>query len=136
MSENRTPDAVAPEMTEQQLSEVLQVRRDKLATLVENGQDPFTITKYEVTAYTDEARAAYEAKEAQYIAENGQPEEGQSIEFAEPIQVSMAGRMMSRRIMGKASFLDLHDANGRVQVYVSRGDVGAYCPVLFYIFVC
>ncbi len=123
MSENRTPDT-APEMTEQQLSELLQVRRDKLTALVESGNDPFTITKYNVTAYTNEARAAYEAKEAAYLAEHGAPEEGSAIEFDEPIKVSIAGRMMSRRIMGKASFLDLHDAGGRVQVYVSRGDVG------------
>ena len=112
------------ELTVEQLSELLQVRRDKLSALCEAGQNPFEITKYNVTAYTDGARAAYEEKEAAYLAEHGAPEEGESIHFDEPITVSVAGRMMSRRIMGKASFLDLHDRNGRIQVYVSRGDVG------------
>ena len=124
MSENRTPDAAAPEMTEQQVSELLQIRRDKLSALVEAGQDPFTITKYDVSDLTKDIRAAYEKAEAEYIAEHGAPEEGQTIELPVKMEVSIAGRMMSRRIMGKASFIDLHDCAGRIQVYVSRGDVG------------
>ncbi len=124
MSEQKIPAAEAPDMTEQQLSELLQVRRDKLAALCEAGQNPYEITKYDVTEYTAGARAAYEAAAAAYIAAHGAPEEGQSIELETPITVSMAGRMMSRRIMGKASFLDMHDRNGHIQVYVSRGDVG------------
>ena len=124
MSENRIPDAEAPEITEQQLSELLQIRRDKLTALCEAGQDPYQITKYDVTAYTRDIREAYEKAETAYIAEHGAPEEGQSIELPERIEVSIAGRMMSRRIMGKASFLDLHDSTGHIQVYVSRGDVG------------
>ena len=123
MNENRTADA-APEMTEQQLSELLKIRRDKLAALCEAGQDPYQITKYDVTAYTRDIREAYEKAEAAYIAEHGAPEEGQSVELPQPIEVSVAGRMMSRRIMGKASFLDLHDSTGHIQVYVSRSDVG------------
>ncbi len=119
---NTAPETA--ELTEQQLSELLQVRRDKLTALCEAGQNPFEITKYNVTAYNSAIRADYEEKEAAYIAENGAPEEGQSIELPQPIQVSVAGRMMSRRIMGKASFLDLADTTGRIQVYVSRGDVG------------
>ena len=114
----------APEMTEQQLSELLQVRRDKLAALCEAGENPYEITKYDFNAYVADARAEYEQREAAYLTEHGQPEEGQTIELAPAIEVSVAGRMMSRRIMGKASFLDLHDASGRMQVYVSRGDVG------------
>ena len=110
-------------MTEQQLSELLQVRRDKLSAMKEAGQDPFVITKYDVTAYNADIRREFEEKEAAYIAEHGAPEEGQGVELPEPIQVSVAGRMMSRRIMGKASFLDLMDTTGRIQVYVSRGDV-------------
>ena len=123
---NTTPanGAETAELTEQQLSELLQVRRDKLAALCEAGANPFEITKYDVTAYNADLRREYEEKEAAYIAANGQPEEGQGIELPEPIEVSVAGRMMSRRIMGKASFLDLHDTTGRIQVYVSRGDVG------------
>ena len=121
-NQNNTPETV--EMTEQQLSELLQVRRDKLATLKEAGQDPFVITKFDVTAYNSDIRREFEEKEAAYIAEHGVPEEGQGMELPEPITVSVAGRMMSRRIMGKASFLDLMDTTGRIQVYVSRGDVG------------
>ena len=79
MSEKQTPVAETAEMTEQQLSELLQVRRDKLATLVENGQDPYVITKYDVTSYTRDAREAYERAEAAYIAEHGAPEEGQVV---------------------------------------------------------
>ncbi|MBO5928699.1 MAG: lysine--tRNA ligase [Clostridia bacterium] len=112
------------EMTEQQLSELLQVRRDKLAALCESGQNPYEVTKYDVTAYTASARAEYEKQEAAYIAVHGQPEEGQGIELEQPITVSVAGRMMSRRIMGKASFLDVQDNEGHIQVYVSRNDVG------------
>ncbi|MBQ9859779.1 MAG: lysine--tRNA ligase [Clostridia bacterium] len=111
-------------MTAQQLSELLQVRRDKLAALCEAGENPYEITKYEVTAYSADIRKEFEAKEAAYIAEHGAPEEGQGMELPEPMEVSVAGRMMSRRIMGKASFLDVQDTTGRIQVYVSRGDVG------------
>ena len=121
-NQNNTPETV--EMTEQQLSELLQVRRDKLAALCEAGQNPFEITKFDVTAYSADIRRAFEEKEAAYIAANGTLEEGQGMELPEPITVSVAGRMMSRRIMGKASFLDLMDTTGRIQVYVSRGDVG------------
>ncbi len=124
MNNNQNNTPVAEEMTEQQLSELLQVRRDKLTALCEAGQNPYEVTKYDVSAYNAEIRAEYEAKEAAYIAEHGAPEEGQSIELPEPIEVSVAGRMMSRRIMGKASFVDLQDSTGRMQVYVSRGDVG------------
>ena len=114
----------APEMTEQQLSELLQVRRDKLQALCEAGQNPYEVTKYDVTAYTTDARAEYEARESAYLAKNGQPGEGQTIELEPRLEVAVAGRMMSRRIMGKASFLDIHDSKGHIQVYVSRSDVG------------
>ena len=121
-NQNNTPDT-AP-MTEQQVNELVQVRLDKLAALCEAGQNPYEITKYDVTAYNTEIRENFEAVEAAWIAENGTPEEGVGFEPATPIEVSVAGRMMSRRIMGKASFIDLHDADGRMQVYVSRNDVG------------
>ncbi len=116
--------AVTEELTEQQINEQFEVRRGKLAALCEAGQDPYQITKYDVTAYNADIRREYEGKEAAYIAQNGAPEEGQTLELPEPIRVSVAGRMMSRRIMGKASFLDLTDSTGRMQVYVSRNDVG------------
>ena len=121
-NQNNTPDT-AP-LTEQQVNELVQVRLDKLAALCEAGQNPYEITKYNVTAYSADIRANFEAVEAAYIAENGPIEEGTGFEPATPIEVSVAGRMMSRRIMGKASFIDLHDADGRMQVYVSRNDVG------------
>ncbi len=124
MSEQQMPQGEATEMTEQQLSELLQVRRDKLAALCESGQNPYAVTKYEVTAYTASAREEYEKQEAAYIASHGVPEEGHGVELEQPITVSIAGRMMSRRIMGKASFLDVQDNEGHIQVYISRNDVG------------
>ena len=99
-----TPHTPETEMTEQQLSELLQVRRDKLAALQEAGQDPYTITKYDVTAQSADIRANYDAMEG--------------------TTVSIAGRMMSRRIMGKASFMDVRDSSDHIQVYVRRDDVG------------
>ncbi|MBE6758085.1 MAG: lysine--tRNA ligase [Ruminococcaceae bacterium] len=102
MSDNvNTPEV---EMTEQQLSELLQVRRDKLAALQEAGQDPFAITKYDVTAQSADIRANYDTLEG--------------------TTVSIAGRMMSRRIMGKASFMDVRDNSDHIQVYVRRDDIG------------
>ncbi len=109
MSDNRQqPQTAEPaeEMTEQRISELLQVRRDKLSALREAGQDPYTITKYDVTHHTDEILENFK--------DDAEP----------PMEVSVAGRMMSRRVMGKASFADLRDKNGRIQLYVSRNDVG------------
>ncbi len=99
-----TPHTPETEMTEQQLSELLQIRRDKLTALQEAGQDPYTITKYDVTVQSADIRANYDALEG--------------------TTVSIAGRMMSRRIMGKASFMDLRDSSDHIQVYVRRDDVG------------
>ncbi len=121
-NQNNIPEN-AP-MTEQQVNELVQVRLDKLAALCEAGQNPYEITKYNVTAYNADIRERFEEIEAAYIAQNGPIEEGQGFEPAEPIEVSVAGRMMNRRIMGKASFVDFHDTTGRMQVYVSRNDVG------------
>ena len=89
---------------EQPLSELLQIRRDKLAALQEAGQDPFTITKYQVTHHSDEIKDGFDSLEGQ--------------------AVSVAGRLMSKRGMGKAVFADLQDRNGRVQLYVRIDDVG------------
>ncbi|MBO5797091.1 MAG: lysine--tRNA ligase, partial [Clostridia bacterium] len=97
----RTPET---EMTEQQLSELLQIRRDKLTALQEAGQDPFTITKYDVSIQSADIRANYDKLEG--------------------TTVSIAGRMMSRRIMGKASFMDLRDNSDHMQIYVRRDDIG------------
>ena len=95
MQENRTPDNAGSEIA---------VRREKLAALVEAGQDPFVITKYDVTASSAEILADFDAYEKK--------------------SVSLGGRMMSRRVMGKASFLHLADADGKIQCYVTRDDLG------------
>ncbi len=105
MSEQNQVNAVAEaEITEKQLSELLQIRRDKLSALQEAGQDPFVITKYDVDTHNADIREQFDEMEGK--------------------TVRIAGRMMSRRIMGKASFLDLRDKTDRMQVYVRRDDVG------------
>ena len=89
---------------EQSLSELLQIRRDKLSELQCGGNDPFQITKYPVTHHSDAIKAQFESLE-------GQP-------------ISVAGRLMSKRGMGKAVFGDLQDGAGRIQLYVRIDDVG------------
>ena len=86
------------------LSEILQIRRDKLAALCEAGEDPFVKTKYDVDAHSVSIKSNYEAFENK--------------------TVSLAGRIITRRIMGKASFVSLRDAEGDIQLYVRRDDVG------------
>jgi len=98
------------ELDEQELSEILQIRRDKLAALREAGRDPFKITVFDRTDYA-----------ANVTANFTDPAEG---EEREPIVVKLAGRMMSKRGMGKASFADLADASGRIQLYVRKDIVG------------
>ena len=99
-----TPSPISEELSEQQLSELLQIRRDKLLALQEAGQDPFAITKFDVDAHNAQIRERFDELENQPVV--------------------IAGRMMSRRIMGKASFMDLRDHTDRMQVYVKRDDVG------------
>ncbi len=90
-------------VTESQSSE-LAVRREKLAAMQAAGQDPFRLTKYDVTDYSSAILADFDAYEGK--------------------AVSLGGRMMSRRVMGKASFLHLSDSCGRIQCYVTRDDLG------------
>ena len=90
--------------TEQDLNHVLKARRDKLAELQAAGKDPFQITKYDVTAHSTEIRENYSQWEEK--------------------EASIAGRMMFKRVMGKASFCNLQDLKGRIQVYVARDSVG------------
>ena len=97
------------ELSAQQLSELLQIRRDKLEALREAGKDPFEITKYDVTAYSGDIKANFV-----------DPPEGEE----STVTVSMAGRIMSKRGMGKASFADLQDKQGRIQLYVRKDMVG------------
>jgi lysyl-tRNA synthetase class 2 len=89
---------------EENLSEVLKVRREKLAKLQEAGRNPFEIEKYDVTAYSVGIKEDYEAYEGK--------------------EVSIAGRIMAKRRMGKASFIDIQDRDGRIQVYVRKDEVG------------
>ncbi|MBR7071982.1 MAG: lysine--tRNA ligase [Clostridia bacterium] len=98
MGENQTA------VPQQDLNEILQVRRDKLAALCEAGNDPFVKTKYEVTAVSKEIKANFEQFEGK--------------------TVSLGGRIISRRIMGKASFVGFRDGEGDIQLYVRRDDVG------------
>ena len=104
MAEFENQNKAAEELTEEKVNEILQIRRDKLAALRADGKDPFTVVKYDINAHALDIKndfAGYEGK-----------------------SVSIAGRMMSRRIMGKASFMDLRDGTDRIQVYVKRDDVG------------
>ncbi len=89
---------------EQELNHLLKVRREKLSELCEGGRDPFQITKYDVTAHSMEVKENYEEMEGK--------------------EVSLAGRMMSKRVMGKASFCNLQDLQGNIQSYVARDDIG------------
>ena len=89
----------------------LVVRREKLNALYESGNNPFEITKYDVTHTAPEAVSEYEAKEA-------------TLAEGEAITVRVAGRMVSRRIMGKASFAHLYDGEGKIQLYVARDGIG------------
>ena len=103
-NQNQTGAELTAEEEQQKLSEVLQIRRDKLEALKNEGKDPFLTTSYTRTAY------------AQPIVDAFDDYEGR--------EVSIAGRMMSRRIMGKASFIDVRDASGRIQSYVRRDEIG------------
>ena len=89
----------------------LQVRRDKLAALVDAGKNPFEITKYDITHTSRSAVRLFEEKEA-------------TLAEGEEIKVSLAGRMVSRRIMGKASFAHVLDSEGKIQLYVARDGIG------------
>ena len=88
----------------QDINQLLKVRREKLAELQEQGNDPFTITKYDVTAHTQQIKDNYEQFEGK--------------------DVSIAGRMMSKRVMGKASFCNIQDRDGNIQCYVARDSIG------------
>ena len=97
-----TPEERA--LTQEELSELLQIRRDKLKSLQDAGRDPFAIVRYDQQLYSADVLAQYDALEGK--------------------SVSLAGRMMSKRIMGKARFAHLLDYKGDIQIYVRRDDVG------------
>ncbi|MDO4444724.1 MAG: lysine--tRNA ligase, partial [Bacillota bacterium] len=92
------------QVQEQDINQLLKVRREKLAELQENGKDPFQITKYDVTNHSAELRENFEMYEGK--------------------TVSIAGRMMSKRVMGKASFCNVQDLKGNIQSYVARDSIG------------
>ena len=89
---------------EQNLNQLLQIRREKLAALQEAGKDPFQITKFAVTHHSTDIKENFEELENKHVA--------------------IAGRMMSKRVMGKASFCNIQDKPGNIQVYVARDSIG------------
>ena len=113
-----------PEMTAAELSEQEQIRRGKLAALAAAGHDPFVITRFDVTHHSTEAMAEFERLENEFKAAHGDEADAENHENAPKLAVSIAGRMMSRRVMGKASFCHLLDKEGKIQVYVRKDNVG------------
>ena len=127
---------------EQDVNQLRKVRRVKLADLQQNGKDPFQITKFNQTHHSLEVKNLYEAHEAELLKDHQTPdvegmneeqakevlkkdyEERRSIMDANPIHVSIAGRMMFKRVMGKASFCNIQDLQGSIQVYVARDAIG------------
>ncbi len=105
---------------QQDLNQLLKVRREKLAELQEAGQDPFVITKYDVTCHTAEAKEAFDAK----WPKPAEGEEAPEIPEEDRLNISIAGRLMSKRVMGKASFGNLQDLKGNIQLYVTRDELG------------
>ena len=92
------------EQTEENLSEQRQIRRDKLKALQDADRNPFVVEKWNVTAHSMDIKENFDAMEDQ--------------------EVSIAGRIMSKRIMGKAAFIDVQDKQGRIQAYIKRDDIG------------
>ncbi|MCL2696389.1 MAG: OB-fold nucleic acid binding domain-containing protein, partial [Clostridiales bacterium] len=99
------------ELTTEQISELLQIRRDKLAGLVDAGLDPFAVTVFDQAHHADEILGDYASFEGQ--------------------EVTIAGRMLAKRIMGKASFVSVQDKTGSIQVYVRRDDIGEDAYTVF-----
>ena len=115
----------AAELSAEEINSYKKIRMEKLAELQAEGRDPFVITKYDVTASCAEARAAYEKAEAECKAQAGDDEEALAAALeANRVNVSIAGRMMSKRRMGKAGFIDVHDKSGKIQAYVRLDAVG------------
>jgi lysyl-tRNA synthetase class 2 len=142
MAENTQNNKNNAQQQEPDIHQLLKVRREKLAALQEAGKDPFKITKYDQTHHSTDCKSEYEALEAKLLA--GRPavntdgmdeaaakeavdtdyNERRAIMDANPIHVSIAGRMMSKRVMGKASFCNVQDKPGNIQVYVARDAIG------------
>ncbi|WP_448902379.1 lysine--tRNA ligase [Eubacterium sp.] len=106
---------------QQDVNQLLKVRREKLADLQEKGKDPFQITKYDVTHHSQEIKDNFDELEC------GHDEEGKLIRDDSKL-VSIAGRIMLKRVMGKASFCNVQDRDGNIQVYVARNDISKEEP--------
>ena len=133
---------MAQQTQEQDINHLLKVRREKLAELQQNGRDPFQITKFNQTHHSLEVKGLYEAHETELLKDRQEPnvegmdeeqakealkkdyEERRNIMDASPIHVAIAGRMMFKRVMGKASFCNIQDLQGSIQVYVARDAIG------------
>ena len=127
---------------QQDVNQLLKVRREKLQNLQEAGKDPFQITKYNVTHHSSDVKELYNAHEVEILGDRKAPDveglddaakrevinndynERREIMDAKPIEVSIAGRMMFKRVMGKASFCNIQDLKGNIQVYVARDNIG------------
>ena len=157
MAEQKNPQA-QENVSSQNINELIRVRREKLAALQEAGKDPFTITKYNQTHHTDEVKSLYNDHEAKLLAGRVRPStegldeqqakdvinedynERRAIMDADPIEVSIAGRMMFKRVMGKASFCNIADLKGNIQLQrtqsarkhtqISRSPISAISTVL------
>ena len=133
---------MAQQTQEQDINHLLKVRREKLAELQQNGRDPFQITKFDQTHHSLEVKGLYEAHETELLKDRQEPnvegmdeeqakealkkdyEERRNIMDASPIHVAIAGRMMFKRVMGKASFCNIRDLQGTIQVYVAKDAIG------------
>ena len=127
---------------EPDMNQLRKVRREKLAELQQNGRDPFQITKFDQTHHSLEVKGLYEVHETELLKDRQEPnvegmdeeqakealkkdyEERRNIMDASPIHVAIAGRMMFKRVMGKASFCNIQDLQGSIQVYVARDAIG------------
>lgn len=125
MSEEIRSKSPEEEISAEDINILKKIRMDKLEELKAQGKNPFEITKYDVTTHNADAKAEYEAFEAKCKAEAGDDEEKlkQLLEDGKQT-VSIAGRIMSWRDMGKANFIDLRDKTDRIQVYVRMNDIG------------
>ena len=108
MAQNQNQEKQGGAAKTQDLNQLRKVRREKLANLMAEGKNPFEIVTYDQTHHTQEIKDNYEALEGK--------------------EVSIAGRLMAKRVMGKASFANLQDRDGNIQLYVSRDDLGEDYP--------
>ncbi len=140
-NENKKNNQAQGEQT-QDIGQLLKVRREKLAALQEAGKDPFVITKYNQTHHSEDAKSEYIVLEEKLLAGRVAPSvegldeaaakevinndynERRAIMDASPVEVSIAGRLMSKRVMGKASFANVQDKLGNIQTYVARDSIG------------